>query len=298
MKKILILLVLSTSLIAQNAGDSGLAFLKFGFGARNIAMSDIGVVGVSDLSALNYNPSLLAVFNKTQLSFTHNALFLDMNSEMFSGSFSAFGLPVAIGVNTTNIGNIEIRSKPGDAESVFTAHYFAGSISTGYRIFPGIYLGVTYKYIYENIFSDDASGYGIDLGATYQSAVQGLTFGAAIRNMGTMKELHSEPTKLPTDIRFGAAYNFPLLNSKLDFTAVSGFQKYTIEDYSHFHAGLEAVYNKMFSLRLGFASGYDSKNISTGFGVIWQGLNLDYAYVPVKYGLGDSHILSVTYTFN
>ncbi len=297
MKKILFLFLISASLFAQSAGNSGLAFLKFGFGARNIAMSDLGVVGTTDLSALNYNPSLLAVNNKTQLSFTHNSLFQDMNSEMFAGSFTAFGLPIALGLNTTNIADIEIRTKPGEAESKFSAHYFAGSISTAYHLAENIYLGATYKYIYENILSDDASGYGFDFGVSYQSTIKGLTFGAAIRNLGSMKELHTESTKLPTDFRLGASYNFSLKDSKLDFTALAGFQKYTLLDDSHLHFGGEVVYNNMFALRIGYASGYDSKNISTGFGVNWKGLNLDYAYVPIKYGLGDSHIISFTYTF-
>lgn len=298
MRKILFLFIFSTNLLAQSAGNTGLAFLKFGFGARNIAMSDLGVVGTNDLSALNYNPSLLAVNNKTQLSFTHNSLFQDMNSEMIAGSFTALGLPIAIGVNTTNIADIEIRTIPGEAESKFNAHYFAGSISTAYQFVEKIYLGASYKYIYENLFSDGASGYGFDFGVGYQSAIEGLTFGAAIRNLGSMKELHNESTTLPTDFRIGTSYNFSFKDSKLDFTALAGFQKYTLQDDSHLHFGGEAVYNKMFSLRIGYASGYDSKNISTGFGINWMGINLDYAYVPVEYGLGDSHVISMIYTFN
>lgn len=289
--------MMSATLSAQSAGNSGLSFLKFGFGARNVAMSDLGVVGVNDLSALNYNPSILAVNNKTQLSFTHNSLLQDLNSEMFAGSFKAFGVPIAVGVNTTNIADIEIRTIPGEVQSKFNAHYFNGSISTAFHLFEKIYFGATYKYIYENMFSDDASGYGLDFGINYQSNIAGLTFGAAIRNLGSMNELRSESTKLPTDFRIGTAYNFSLQNSKLNFTALAGFQKYTLQDDSHIHIGGEAVYDKLLSLRFGYASGYDTKNLSAGFGVNWKGINLDYAYVPVKYGLGDSHIISFTYTF-
>ncbi len=289
--------MISTTLSAQSAGNSGLAFLKFGFGARNVAMSDLGVVGANDLSALNYNPSLLAVNNKTQLSFTHNSLLQDLNSEMFAGSFNAFGLPIAVGVNTTNIADIEIRTTPGDVQSKFSAHYFNGSISTAFHLLEKIYFGVTYKYIYENLFSDNASGYGFDFGVNYQSNITGLTFGAAVRNLGSMNQLRNESTKLPADFRLGAAYNFSLQNSKLDFTALAGFQKYTSQGDSHIHLGGEAVYDKLLSLRIGYASGYDTKNLSAGFGVNLKGINLDYAYVPIKYGLGDSHIISILYTF-
>ncbi len=43
MKNIFIIIFLASSIaIAQSAGNSGLSFLKFGFGARNIAMGDAG----------------------------------------------------------------------------------------------------------------------------------------------------------------------------------------------------------------------------------------------------------------
>jgi hypothetical protein len=296
-KKIFYFLLATTSLFAQSAGNSGLAFLKFGFGARNIAMSDLGVVAANDLTAINYNPSLIAINSKTQLTFSHNSLFQDLNSEMFAGSFSTLGLPVVVGVNATNIADIEIRTKPGDPEATFTAHYFASSISTAFRIYEKLYFGVSAKYIYENLFSDNANGWGFDLGANYQDLIDGLSVGASIRNLGSMNILRGESTKLPADLRLGAAYNFSVKSIKMDFTALFGFQKYTLEDGSHLHIGGEVIYDQMFALRLGFASGYDSKSISTGFGILWKGINLDYAFVPVKYGLGDSHIISLLYTF-
>ncbi len=296
-RKIIYLLLAATSLFAQSAGNSGLSFLKFGFGARNVAMSDLGVVAVNDLTALNYNPSMLAVNNKTQLTFSHNSLFQDLNSEMFAGSFSALGLPVAIGVNATNIADIEIRTKPGDPDATFTAHYFASSISTAFNIFEKFYFGLSAKYLYENLYSDNSDGWALDLGANYQGLIDGLSVGASIRNLGSMNVLRGESTKLPADLRLGAAYNFSVKSTRMDFTALAGFQKYTLEDGSHLHIGGEVIYDKMFSLRIGFASGYDSKSISTGFGILWNGINLDYAFVPVKYGLGDSHIISLTYTF-
>jgi hypothetical protein len=298
MKKLtFIFLFIGTCAFSQSAGNSGLSFLKFGFGARNIAMGDIGVVANNDLTALNYNPSLLAVNNNAQLSFTHNSLYQDLSSEMLAGSFKAFGLPIAVGVNTTNIDNIEVRTKPGPAESTFNAHFFYASISTAQEVFGNLFAGVTYKYLYENIFSDDATGYSFDFGLTYTKLIDGLDLGVSLRNLGSMNNLRSESTKLPTDLRLGASYNFSLPDYKLEFTAVGGFQKYTLEDESHIHFGGEAVYDKMFSLRAGYLTGYDSKNISVGFGVRWKGINLDYAYVPVKFGLGDSHIITIIYSF-
>jgi hypothetical protein len=298
MKKIyLILLILSGSLIAQSAGNSGLASLKLGFGARNVAMGDLGVVGVNDLTALNYNPSLFAENIKSQLSFTHNSLFQDVSSEMFAGSFSMFGMPFAVGVNTTSINDIEIRTQPGEAEGTFNAHYFTASLSTAHKIYENLNGGITIKCIYENLYTDDATGLAVDFGLSYKGLIDGLSFGASLKNIGSMNSLRDESTELPTDFRLGAAYEFSFPQAKLDFTALAGFQKYTDTNDSHIHVGGEAVYDKFFSVRLGYMSNYDAKNITAGFGIVWKSLNIDYAYVPVKYGLGDSHIFSFIYNF-
>ena len=291
-------MLMSTSPLvnAQTGGESGLSFLKHGFGARNIAMGDLGVASSNDLTALNYNPALLAYNKNSQIAFSHNSLFQDLSSEMIGVSFDAFGLPFAIGANTTSINNIEVRTKPGEAEGTFNAHYFFGSISSAYQFNPDLSAGATVKYLYENLYSDESTGLAFDFGLSYKNLIGGLTLGASLKNIGSMSSLRSESTELPSDLRIGAAYDFSL--NDFNFSATGGFQEHLKEGTAHAHFGGEISYKENFAVRVGYLSGYDSKNISTGFGVIWKSLNLDYAYVPVKFGLGDSHILSLTYTFN
>jgi len=296
--KLFILMLICIDLFAQSAGETGLAFLKNGFGARNIAMSDFGAVAANDLTALNYNPSLLALNNKTQISFTHNSLFQDENSEMLAASFNAFGLPFAVGVNTTTVSGIEVRTTPGDPLAIFSSHDFAGSISTAYKFSNNIYAGASYKYLYESIYTDENTGYALDFGLTYNQLINGLTIGASYRNLGSMNILKNNPTLLPADLRVGASYNYPLIDSKMDFTLLAGYQNYTKQNETHIHIGGEFVYDQTFSLRVGYVSNYNTKSISAGFGVFWKGINLDYAYVPNKYELGDSHIITMIYSFN
>ena len=136
----LILLITASALFAQTAGKSGLSFLKVGFNARNIAMGDFGVATANDVSALYYNPALLADYTSSQLTFTHNQWIQDVSSEMIGASFPLFGLPFALGVNTTSISDFEMRTKPGDPESTFDVHYFYGSLSTGFYVTDNIWL--------------------------------------------------------------------------------------------------------------------------------------------------------------
>ncbi len=291
----LIVLFVSFQTLAQSAGESGLAFLKLGFGARNIAMGNFAVASANDLTALNYNPALLPNTKSAQIAFSHNSLFQDLSSQSFGVSFNTFGLPIAIGANTTNIGSIELRTKPGEAEGTFNAHYFFGSLSTAYKINHCLSAGVTIKFLYESLYSDESTGLAFDFGLSYKNLIDGLTFGASIKNIGSMNSLRNETTELPNDLSAGASYDINFGSFRV--TALAGIREYLKEEKTHAHFGGEFSYKDNFFVRFGYFSGYDSKYFSSGFGVNWNSLNIDYAYVPVKFGLGDSHVISLSYSF-
>ncbi len=297
MKKVFILILFTCSVFAQTAGQSGLSFLKFGFGARNIALSDLGVVGTKDITALNYNPASLNGNQNLQLLFTHNEWIQDVRSENFGFGFQLFGLPFALGVNSTSISDIEVRTKPGEAQSKFNANYFYGSLSTGFTLYENLAVGATVKHLYEGIFSDEATGWAFDFGLQYEGIVEGLEIGASVKNIGSMKVLRTESTKLPVDIRFGAAYQYSLKSIESEILVLGGYQKYSETDDNHLHFGAEFIYKSLIAIRGGYVSGYESKNISAGLGIIWDRISFDYAFVPFDYNLGSSHILGLSYTF-
>ena len=223
MKKfIVVILMAATSVFAQTAGNSGLAFLKLGFGARNIAMGDLGVTGTGDVTSAYYNPALVTKNGNFQVIISHNELIQDTRSELLGAGFRLFDIPFTFALNTTNISGFEVRTKPGPAESTFSVHYFWSSLSTGYQLMENLSVGATFKYIFEGLYSDEATGYGLDFGAHYEGIIEGLNVGASIRNLGSMSKLRNEKTKLPVDFRFGASYFLPVENFKTDVTLVGG----------------------------------------------------------------------------
>lgn len=282
---------------AQTGGASGLSFLKFGFGARNAAMGDAGVALASDVTALFYNPARLANNGEPDVIFTHNNWIQDVRSEMVGAKASFFGLPLAFGVNVTSINDIEVRTRPGDPVSTFNANYFSGSISTGFSISPDIDLGATVKYLYENILVDEANGLGFDLGIFYKTPVEGLNISAVVRNLGSMNALRNVSTKLPTEVRAGTSYEIEIPGSRISLTGGAEYLSYTRDKENHINIGGEATYNKSFSIRAGYMTNYQSKGFTAGMGIIWGSLNLDYAYLPFKLGLGNASMFSIQFKF-
>ena len=296
-KKILLLILLSfTSLLAQSAGNSGLSFLKLGFGARNIAMGDAGTALSNDVTSLFYNPSALAIDPASEIMLMHNEWIQDIRSEILGARTTVFGLPVALGFNVTSVNDIPVRINPGDPITKFNANYFFGSLSTGYMVYDNVYFGATLRYLYESIYIDQSAGWGFDFGATYITSVKGLNLSAVIKNLGSMKELRNESTKLPTEFRIGPSYSFTL-QDLYQITAAAEFQKYTPTSDIHFNLGAEFLYNKLIALRVGYQTGYITKNITAGLGLMWGNLSFDYALAPFQLGLGNGNILSLQFKF-
>ncbi len=78
---------------------------------------------------------------------------------------------------------------------------------------------------------------------------------------------------------------------------VIGIQKYLDVDNLHIHVGSEIVYDKQFALRVGYVTDYEAKGISAGAGFYWNGFNIDYAFTPFSYGIGNANTFSLVYTF-
>lgn len=298
MKKILLFILISSiTVVAQTAGNTGLSFLKYGFGARNIAMGDAGTALSNDLTGLFYNPAKLALTDRSEVLFMHNEWIQDVSSEVIGAKTIIWGIPFALGFNVTSVDGIEFREIPGEPVTTFDANYFFGSLSTGFFVTEEIAFGTSFKYLYEGLMNDEASGFGFDFGLNYLLPYKGLTASAVIKNIGSMNALRSESTKLPTELRVGTAYTFALDDAKFDFTGGVEFQKYLDTEDNHFNFGGEVLYNKLIAARAGYQSGYESRGFTAGVGLMWGNLKFDYAFLPFSLGLGNANLFSLQFKF-
>jgi hypothetical protein len=208
-----------------------------------------------------------------------------------------FNLPFAVGFNVTTVSDIEVRERPGEPISKFNANYFFGSLSSGFNVIDNLDFGATFKYLYEGLLNDEATGYGFDFGLNYFTPIDGLTASTVIKNIGSMSALRNESTKLPAEFRFGGAYDFTLNSAMLDFVVVTEFQKYLDTDDIHINGGGEIIYNKTFAGRVGYQTGYESRGITGGVGIMWGNFSFDYAYMPFSLGLGNANLFSLQFKF-
>ncbi len=292
-----IVLFTCSSLFAQSSANAGLSFLKFGFGARNIAMGDAGTAASHDITSLFYNPSKLSEMENSEVFFMHNEWIQDIRSEVFGIRSKIFGVPFALGFNVTTISEIEVRTLPGEPNTKFDANYFYGSFSTGFNLSDDISIGGTFKFLYEGILADESTGFAFDLAATYNLPFEGLSLAAAFRNFGSMNNLRFESTKLPAEIRIGPSYKMNLANTKFDLSMALEYHKYFDYDGNHLNFGLEILYDNLIALRSGYQTGYESRDFTAGIGLMWGNLKFDYAFLPFQLGLGNANLFSLQFNF-
>lgn len=293
----LILIITSVS-YSQNdgSGNTGLAFLKLGIGSRSIAMGEAVVSNTQDASATHYNPA--ALFNgssKVNLIFMHNEQILGARTEFLAAKITGSRFAFGLSLNNTAVDDIEVREIPGEPLEKFNAQNFSMGLSIGYKVNEMLSLGITGKFLFEKIYVDNASGFAVDFGGLYKK--ERLALGLAISNLGSMSELRNEATKLPISVRGGASYMIPVTG--LQSILLISADGYKVLDGGKFHAngGAEFLYKDFLALRVGYQSGYENKSITTGLGLKYKAINLDYAFVPYKYSLGSSHTITLGTSF-
>lgn len=292
-----LLTVAAYSIGSGQAGQTGLAFLKLGVGARSIGMGEAYSAIASDPSAMYYNPAALSLDHSPQLLLMHKEWIQDTRTEYMAAKTVMSKLTLGLSLNSTSVNNIEIRDHPGPSQGTFDSHNAAVGISGAYMVDSCLSIGATGKFLYEKILVNEASGFGLDLGGWYQTPWN-IQLGLAVSNLGSVNELDQEASKIPTIIRAGGAYVAGIESIDGTFTLASDIVSYTGESTTHLHAGAEVNYRQALSLRVGYMTGYESRSYTAGVGFRYSQFQLDYAFAPTKYDLGSTHTFSLMIEFN
>jgi len=298
MKKYLLILLLvlfSIKSFAQNdgPGNTGLSFLKLGVGARSLAMGEAFSSICDDGTAVIYNPARLNSGSNSNVTLMYNSAMQDLTNNFIGAKLKINKLGLGFGLFKTTVSGIEIRTIPGAPIDKFDAQNLSMNVSLCYEIYNNLSVGVTSKLLYEKIYLDEASGVGFDIGTNFIK--DNLSFSFVLSNLGSINELKSVSTKLPTAVRFGGAYTFK--NNNLNFIlALDGFRVLDGGNL-HINSGGEVSYKDLLFVRLGYQTAYDNKGITTGVGFKYKSIMMDYAFIPYSDSFGTSSTISLGFNF-
>jgi hypothetical protein len=295
---LLFLVVFSSAGISanKNGGKTGLAFLKVGIDARATGMAEAYTAVAEGASSVYWNPAGLVNARSSNVLFNHNEWILDTREEFAALSLVSSKSAWGFHLRSFNIGDIEVRSDvpTTDPLEITSAHYFSAGMSYARKVSSSFNMGITLKYLFEKIYVDNASGFGVDLGMLYRTGFHDIRLGAVLQNLGRMGTFRQERTRLPLLVRLGAEYPLGLSFESLSARLAADLVKVNGENL-HFHAGTELLLWKQLAVRTGVQLGYDAHALNFGIGFNRSSLRLDYAIVPFSQDLGTSHQFTLSF---
>ncbi|MDE2141507.1 MAG: PorV/PorQ family protein [Elusimicrobia bacterium] len=289
------------NIVTGGPGTSGADFLTIGVGARPLAMGGAfsAVDTGADANAVNWNPAALGFVDKPDVTASYNSLFVDENQ-----GYLGYAAPVgknggawAGGFNYLGVSNIERRGTTDTETPVgtFDNQNYAASLSYAKAFGNWASLGGTLKYVRTSLDTLKESAMAADAGVLARAPVAGLTFGFAMRNLGT----NIGPDSMPLAFKGGAAYK--LLQDKL--LLASDIDWLTTERRGYWSFGSEYWISPNLAVRAGYQLGHGADQLQSrlvgfgaGLGVKFNRFTMDYAFIP--YGdLGDTHRMTIGLRF-
>lgn len=316
----------------SKTGTTAAKFLSLGIGAKANGMGGAYSSIANDATALYWNPAGVAGLNEYQIYFSHSALFadIDLNFVGFVIPAGSFG-NIGISVDYLDYGEMELTSElnPEGTGETFGAASYAFGLSLARNITEEFALGITAKYIREDIFNSSASGIAFDIGTIFVTPFYGVKFSSAITNYGSkmkmngqdlLRQYDSDPQNtgnnesvdaylgtddfdLPLRLQIGLSRDFQFLNNQRLTIAVDAAHPNDNNQWVNVGSEL-ALFNEMIFLRGGYKTLFlddSQEGLTMGFGLNYSGLEFfriafDYAYQQYEY-LDDIHTFGVLLGF-
>jgi hypothetical protein len=271
MKRSLVMMAivaLATPSFAAQGGTSTAPFLRIGQGARAEAMGGAFTAVADDAHAAHFNPAGLAQITKRKLALDHLEFIEEITTEHASyvQPFNATNGSLGVDVTFVDMGTIEkFDTTPVSlGEADITAK--TASLSWGQAVGDRFALGVSGKFISQDLAGESDSTFAGDGGLLLFLVPDKFALGATIQNIGAKMKIGTAEEDLPVTYRGGGV--FYVLPRKLLFSA--DVEKERDTD-AIMHLGGEYIYLGRFAIRGGWRDTLEAKGgFSVGGGYIWR----------------------------
>jgi hypothetical protein len=331
---VVILLCMTAILIGADTKYGG-AFLELGVGPKALALGGANVAMAEDGYGIYWNPAGLAFTSQLQIALMYANLFNSIESHSYAGVSTPLigGTVISVAWIRLSVDDIPFYDDPdlytstidqrlnrqaeqltdespfsfnnsNDAFFITFAKLSRLEADLGWQYFElpiDIGYGINFKLIDISLYDKSASGVGIDGGLKFRvglddllndEAYGKLSLGLCIQDIFNTKINWDTDTKQQDPIernwRYGFAYLQPLnfVNSQLAIVYDIN-SKY--KGSGHF--GFDFEFKSLLALRIGSNGG----NFTTGAGLSYWNIHMDYAYQ--SHDLGNSHRVGLSMSF-
>jgi hypothetical protein len=285
------------------------AFLEIPAGARASALGGAFASLAQGVEAAFWNPAGLEGVKGIQITGTHVEYLQTLRLDQFAVAGRSFGGGVAASLRALYSEPIEERDPDGNLtpEGSFGYHDLELALAYGCSVAPGLSAGGTVQALRERMAEVSASTYAAGFGATWTPArVNGLRLGFGAYNLGKAARYGLEggpgaPMALPAAVQAGGSWQGSLARGAVLRTALEG--RFTRGRNGIGMVGVEVATTGgangggAAALRGGLRVNDDASSYSLGVGYAPGGLRVDYAFVPMRFDLGDTHRIAFTAQF-
>jgi hypothetical protein len=284
-----------------NATPSGFAFLEVPAGARASALGGAFVALGEGVEATFWNPAGLATVERLQITGSHYEFFQHLRHEQFAVAGRCLGGGLAGSVRALYSEPIEARDELGNVTGTFGGDDLEFGLAYGRTLAAGVRAGVSAQLLHERLADLSTSTYAFGAGASWEPAgLPALRLGLAVDHLGpdatyNFDDGPGQPLPLPAALQAGASYRWGLggamsLGTSIETRLTRGRSMVAV-------MGGELTHPTGAALRIGARINDDTSSLSMGVGYAMTALRLDYAFVPYRLDLGDTHRVSFTARF-
>lgn len=273
-----IILSAMSAFAGSKAGQSAGDFLLIGMGAQAAGMGGAYTAMSKGVSSSYWNPSGLTTLEGGEVTLGHYRWYQDITV-----NHAAFGFGInektamSVSVIYLNYGTVQGRDMNGIETGDITAYDMAAGVSLARSINDNISVGVTGKYVSQNIENMNAYALAADFGVSY--IAERFTVAGVVSNFGTDLTFEDAKEPLPSAARVGVSF-LPFTTSvRTSFEVEQRFAGDMV-----LRNGFEFNFDGQYFLRTGYDYNVQDQDrslasgLSFGGGVHFRAIELDYAY--------------------